>query len=209
MKLITIALKYCKKMICILLIMLLILAPGKAFANDNYKIDEYTKESLLKQAQVVDWKEFDRIMHIGSRFIVVDYRTGVFWIAERHMGGYHADIETIDEKSTINKNSLIRDSENWKHRPVLIVFEDGRVYCASTFIVDHCGRDDQPYLQKNTPNCSGGYGTNTNYDKIKKNGQDGHNCIHVRKCRNHYDGKESRKHQDNIDYLEKEKSRLK
>ena len=125
------------------------------------------------------------------------------------MGGYHADVETINKESSDNKNSLKYDSENWKHRPVLIVFEDGRVYAASSFIVDHCGRDDAPYLQKNTPNCSGGYGTNTNYDKIKNNGQDGHNCIHVRKSRNHYNKKESQKHQSNIDYLQREKRRLK
>ena len=78
-------------------------------------------------------------------------------------------------------------------------------YAGSSFIVDHCGRDDAPYLKKNTPNCSGGYGTNTNYDKIKNNAQDGHNCIHVRKSRNHYNKKESKKHQDNIDYLQREK----
>lgn len=208
MKLINIALRYCKKAVCILLIVLALLAPGKSFA-DSQKVDIETRESLLKQAQIVNWNEMDRIMYMGSRFIVVDYKTGTFWIMERYMGGYHADVETINKESSDNKNSLKYDSENWKHRPVLIVFEDGRVYAASSFIVDHCGRDDAPYLQKNTPNCSGGYGTNTNYDKIKNNGQDGHNCIHVRKSRNHYNKKESQKHQSNIDYLQREKRRLK
>ena len=208
MKLISIALKYCKKVVCILLIILVLLTPGKSFA-DSQRVDQETRESLLKQAQIVNWNEMDRIMYMGSRFIVVDYKTGTFWIMERHMGGYHADVETINKESSDNKNTLKYDSENWKHRPVLIVFEDGRVYAASSFIVDHCGRDDAPYLKKNTPNCSGGYGTNTNYDKIKNNAQDGHNCIHVRKSRNHYNKKESKKHQDNIDYLQREKKRLK
>ena len=40
------------------------------------------------------------------------------------------------------------------------------------------------------------------FDKIKNNGQDCHNCIHVRGCKNHYNGKESSKHQKNIDYLQ-------
>lgn len=208
MKVIRIALKYCKKVVCILLIVLLLLAPGKAFADTQYKIDTLTKESLLKQAQVVNWNEFDKIMYMGSRFIVVDYKTGVYWIAERHMGGNHADIECLDKESYKNFCEVKRDGEGWKHRPVLIVFEDGRIYCASSFVCDHAGRDDKAFL-KVVENRSHGYGKGENYDKIKGNGQDGHNCVHVKKCKNHYNGKENEKHQANIKFLEQEKSRLK
>jgi hypothetical protein len=205
MKLINIALRYCKKVVCILLIVLALLAPGKSFA-DSQKVDIETRESLLKQAQIVNWNEMDRIMYMGSRFIVVDYKTGTFWIMERYMGGYHADVETINKESSDNKNSLKYDSENWKHRPVLVVMEDGRVYAASSFVLDHAGRDDKPFL-KVVDDRSRGYGRGENYDKIKNNGMDGHICIHVRGSKNHFDGKESQKHQSNIDYLEKEKNK--
>lgn len=207
MKLIQLAIKHCKKIVSMLLIMLILLAPGKAFADNSYKIDIDVKENLLKQAEVVTWDKFDKIMYRGSRFIVVDYKTGVFWIAERHMGGKHADIETIDKQSTENRD-LIKQEYNWKHRPVLIVFEDGKVYCASSFIVDHAGVDEEPYL-KVLDKRSHGYGKGENYDKIKNNGQEGHNCIHVRGAKNHYNNKTSEEHQKNIDFLIKERSRLK
>ena len=57
-------------------------------------------------------------------------------------------------------------------------------------------------------NRSRGYGKGQNLDKIKGNGADGHYCIHVRKCTNHFDGKVNKDHQSNIDYLEKEKARI-
>ena len=207
MKLLSIALKYCKKVVCILLIILVLLTPGKSFA-DSQRVDQETRESLLKQAQIVNWNEMDRIMYMGSRFIVVDYKTGTFWIMERHMGGYHADVETINKESSDNKNTLKYDSENWKHRPVLVVMEDGRVYAASSFVLDHAGRDDKPFL-KVVDDRSRGYGRGENYDKIKNNGMEGHICVHVRGAKNHFDGKESKKHQSNIDYLEKEKEKNK
>ena len=34
-----------------------------------------------------------------------------------------------------------------------------------------------------------------NYDFIKGNDLDGHICVHVPDCRNHFDGKVSEKHQ--------------
>lgn len=207
MKLIRIALKYCKKVVCVLLIILMLVTPGKVFADNGYRIDTNTKESLLQQAQVVDWKEFDKVMYMGSRFIVVDYKTGVFWIAERHMGGSHADIECVDKQSTENRNLVKHDDNNWKTRPVLIVFEDGRVYCASSFVVDHAGVDDEPFL-KVIDKRSHGYGRGENYDKIKGNNQSGHNCVHVRGSKNHYNNKVSEAHQKNIDTLIKERSRL-
>ena len=48
---------------------------------------------------------------------------------------------------------------------------------------------------------------NAKLEYLKNNGMDGHICIHVRGSRNHYDGKESPKHQANIDYLENEKNK--
>ena len=161
MKLIQLAIKYCKKVISIFLIVLL-LSTTIGFADSKYKIDEETKILLLNKAQVIEWNCFDKIMKIGSRFIVVDYYTGTYFVCERHMGGLHADVETIDKKATDSLKSLYKDRDDWKHRPVLIVFEDGRVYCASSFIVGHAGRDDKPFL-KLIDNRSNGYGYGENY----------------------------------------------
>ena len=209
MKIIQLAIKYCKKTICIMLIIsVMITSSGFNKSKTEYKIDESTKIELLNQAQVVDWKSFDNIMHIGSRFIVIDYYTGTYFVCERHMGGYHADIETIDKESTNALKSIYKDRENWKHRPVLIITEDEKVYCASSFVLAHAGRDDEPFLKK-VDNRSCNYGYGENYDKIKGNGMEGHFCVHVRSCKNHYNGKESKKHQDNIDILENEKEKLK
>lgn len=207
MKLIQLAIKYCKKVISIFLIVLL-LSTTIGFADSKYKIDEETKILLLNKAQVIEWNCFNKIMKIGSRFIVVDYYTGTYFVCERHMGGLHADVETIDKKATDSLKSLYKDRDDWKHRPVLIVFEDGRVYCASSFIVGHAGRDDKPFL-KLIDNRSNGYGYGENYDKIKENGLDGHICIHSRGSKNHFDGKISNKHQDNITFLEREKLKIK
>ena len=207
MRLILLALKHCKKVICTLLILLL-LTTSSVFADSKYRIDDTTKNELLKKAEITTWDKFDGILAIKSRFIVIDYYTGTYFVCERHMGGYHADIETIDKESTKALKSIYKDRENWKHRPVLIVTEDEKVYCASSFVLAHAGRDDEPFLKK-VDNRSCNYGYGENYDKIKGNGMEGHFCVHVRSCRNHYNGKESKKHQDNIDFLENEKEKLK
>ena len=209
MKIIQLAIKYCKKSICIILIIsVMISSVGFTRSKTEYKIDESTKIELLNQAKVVDWNSFDDIMSIGSRFIIVDYYTGTYFVCERHMGGLHADVEPIDKEATRSLKSLYRDRENWKHRPVLIVFEDKSVYCASSFIVGHAGRDDKKFLEM-VDNRSSGYGMGENYDFIKGNDLDGHICVHVLDCRNHFDGRVSEKHQVNIDYLKQEKLKLK
>lgn len=207
MKLIKIALRYCKKIVCVLLIMLMMLNTTGFTTNENkYRIDEATKIELLNKSEIVTWDKFDKIMSIGSRFIVVDYYTCSYFVCERHMGGLHADIETIDKEATKSLRSIYKDRDNWKHRPVLVIMEDGKVYAASSFVLDHAGRDDKPFL-KVVDDRSRGYGRGENYDKIKNNDLNGHICIHVRGSKNHYDGKESPKHQRNIDYLEKEKNK--
>lgn len=224
MKLINIALKYCKKTVSILLILLILVVPmmntSKSYAQENtsykitenisnekYQIDREMINELLKKSQVTDWENFQDIMRIGSRFIVVDYYTGYYWVAERWMGANHADIETIDKDATYSLKRVYKDRENWKKRPVLIVFEDGSVYCASSFVIFHAGLDSEEYL-KIVNNRSCGYGRGENYDYVKRNGANGHNCIHVRKSTNHFDGKVNHEHQANIDFLEKEKSKL-
>lgn len=208
MRLILIALKYCKKFICTLLIIAMCFSTN-CFANINeYKIEENVKIELLNKAKIVTWDKFDGILAMKSRFVVIDYYTNTYFTCTRYMGGYHADIETVDKEATKALKSIHKDRENWKHRPVLIITEDGNVYCASSFVVPHCGRDNEPYLKK-INNRSNGYGYGENYDRVKGNDMDGHICIHVRKCRNHYDGKESKKHQDNLDFLEKEKNKIK
>ncbi len=198
MKLINIALKYCKKTVSILLIILILVVPmintNKSYAQENtsykitqnisiekYQIDKTMINKLLKKAQVTDWENFQDVMKIGSRFIVVDYYTGYYWVAERWMGANHADIETIDKDATNSLKRVYKDREHWKKRPVLIVFEDGSVYCASSFVIFHAGLDNEEYL-KTVNNRSFGYGRGENYDHVKGNGADGHNCIHVRGC---------------------------
>ena len=58
MRLILLALKYCKKVICTLLILLL-LTTSSAFADSKYRIDDVTKNELLKKAEITTWDKFD------------------------------------------------------------------------------------------------------------------------------------------------------
>ena len=55
MKLINLAIKYCKKIVSILLIMLVLIVPGKSFANNEYRIDDYQRNEIIKQSQMIDW----------------------------------------------------------------------------------------------------------------------------------------------------------
>lgn len=209
MKIIQLAIKHCKKIISVLLIAILLVCPTKSFA-DNYKLSDAEKECLIKQARVVDQKDFSRVMKIGTKFILVDYYTGTWVAMERTMGSdkHHSDCEPIDKEAGETLKRLYKDREDWKRRPVLIVFEDGSVFCGSSFIVGHCGVDSEPFL-KYLNELSGGYKNSENYDRIKGNSMDGHICVHVRKSVNHFDGKINKKHQSNIDKLEDIKSKLK
>ncbi|MGL5718047.1 MAG: hypothetical protein ACRCX2_33900 [Paraclostridium sp.] len=234
MKLIILSLKYCKKAICVLLILLTLASPYTSYANSNYqninknvqcssmvpdtldifetgdgrKVNREEIDILLKKAQIVEWKSFDNVMTEGRRFVVVDYATGRFWVAERTFGGNHADIETIDKESTDNLNKCKHDHSNWRYRAVLIIFEDGSVYAASSFIVFHAGVDGKPPYPNEVHFRSSGYGYGYNLDKIPNNGASGHNCIHVRNSTNHFDGKINQEHQKNIDFLEKQQKEL-
>lgn len=223
MKSIQLIVKHLKRVMATTLIFLLLISCNysndKSYALENenqikteqsleeYQISKEVKENLLKKAQVVNWEQFDHIMKEGREFVVIDYYTGYYWACIRWMGGSHADVETVDKAATKSLRRVNNDRDNWKRRPVLIVFEDGSVYCASSFVVDHAGRDDKPFLA-NVDNRSRGYGSGQNLDKIKGNDADGHYCVHVRKSVNHFDGKVNKEHQANIDYLENEKDRL-
>lgn len=228
MKLIRIALRHCKKVVCILLILLVVAVPGKGYTEtstynpygdvklelqeisgkDEFKLTHDEVVAVLDKAQVVEWNTFDDIMKEGTRFVVVDYITGRYWVCERTWGGNHADVETIDKESTNSLNKVKHDHAGWKYRPVLIIFDDGSVYAASSFVVAHAGVDGKDPYPNNVYFRSGGYGYGPNLDKIANNGANGHYCVHVRKSTNHFDGNVNQEHQKNIDYLEQEQKRL-
>lgn len=228
MKLIRIALRHCKKVVSLLLILLVIATPGKVHTQtmtynepqeikmelqditgkDKYKLSHEEVVAVLDKAQIVEWNSFDDIMKEGRRFVVVDYLSGRYWICERTWGGNHADVETVNKESTSNLNKVKHDHAGWKHRPVLIIFEDGSVYAASSFVVAHAGVDGKPPYPNEVYFRSSGYGYGPNLDKISGNGASGHYCVHVRKSTNHFDGKENKEHQANITFLEEEQKRL-
>ena len=227
MKLIQLAIKYCKKTIVILLISLMMISTcyskdisyslnresnnieetSKEKQLEEYQISNEVKEKLLKKAKISNWEKFDDIMKEGREFVVIDYYTGYYWACVRWMGGNHADVETVDKEATASLRRVNNDRENWKRRPVLIVFSDGSVYCASSFVVDHAGVDGAGFL-KEVDNRSRGYGTGMNLDKVTGNDANGHYCIFVWGCTNHYNGKPNKEHNANLEFLKNEKERL-
>lgn len=203
MKIIQIALRYCKKIVSLLLIILM-LSTSVVFASGDYRIDDFQREELIKQAQVVDWKDFDSILGYEENIIIIDYYSGRYFVVSRMGGCNHADVEPIDMQSTENMQKAVKDGMNKTRRPVIILFEDGRSFLASSFMVGHAGNDDEPY-GKELEKRSNGYGKGINYDYIKNNGLDGHICLFVNKCLNHYDGKKNILHEDNLKFLKERK----
>lgn len=205
MKLISIALKYCKKIVSVLLIIIVLLIPNRAFA-DEYKITDIEKETLIRQAQVIDWDQFKYKID-NQNFVVIDYHTGKYWIVAPMGGksrGLHSDVEPINKESNDVIESLHGDRDNWKRRPVLIVLNNGEVYIGSSFVIGHAGVDSEPYL-KEIEDRGKAYGKGENYDSIKNNGMNGHTCIFVNKCKNHFNGKPNNEHDANIKFLQNEK----
>lgn len=204
MKLIILAIKHCKKIVSILLIMLVLITPGKSFASQDYKINDYQRNELLKQAQVVEWKNFSDIFGYDENIIIIDYYSGRYFVVSRMGGANHADVEPVDIQSTENMQKAVKDGMGKNRRPVIILFEDGRSFIASSFMVGHAGVDDEPYL-KVLDKRSGGYGKGENYDSVKNNGLDGHICVFVNSCKNHYDGKKNAMHEENLKFLKERK----
>ena len=126
MKLISLAIKYCKKIVSLLLIMLALATPGKSFASKDYKIDEFQRDELLKQSQVVNWKNFDDMLGYDENVIIIDYYSGRYFVVSRMGGANHADVEPVDIQSTENMNLAVNDEIGKNRRPVIILFEDGR-----------------------------------------------------------------------------------
>ena len=205
MKLIQLAIKYCKKIISLLLIILMLSVPTKSFAADDYKINDYQRNELIKQAQVVDWKSFDNMFGYDENIIIIDYYSGRYFVTSRMGGANHADIEPVDIQSTENMNKALSNGMG-KRRPVIILFDDGRSFLASSFMVGHAGVDSEPYL-KVVDKRSNGYGKGENYDSVKGNGLDGHICLFVNGCLNHYDGKKNYNHEENLKFLKEVKER--
>jgi len=204
-KLIQLAIKYCKKIISLLLIILMLSVPTKSFAADDYKINDYQRNELIKQAQVVDWKSFDNMFGYDENIIIIDYYSGRYFVTSRMGGANHADIEPVDIQSTENMNKALSNGMG-KRRPVIILFDDGRSFLASSFMVGHAGVDSEPYL-KVVDKRSNGYGKGENYDSVKGNGLDGHICLFVNGCLNHYDGKKNYNHEENLKFLKEVKER--
>jgi len=204
-KLIQLAIKYCKKIISLLLIILMLSVPTKSFAADDYKINDYQRNELIKQAQVVDWNSFDNMFGYDENIIIIDYYSGRYFVTSRMGGANHADIEPVDIQSTENMNKALSNGMG-KRRPVIILFDDGRSFLASSFMVGHAGVDSEPYL-KVVDKRSNGYGKGENYDSVKGNGLDGHICLFVNGCLNHYDGKKNYNHEENLKFLKEVKER--
>ena len=201
MKLIQIAIKYCKKIVSLLLIMLMFLTSSNSiFANEEYKINDIQRNELIRQSEVINWNSFDSILNKKDNFIIIDYYTGYYFVCVRMGGGYHADIEPINIESNNNIKKIMDSGRGGKRRPVIILLEDGKCFLGSSFMVGHAGLDSEPFL-KIIPSRSSGYGKGENYDSVKGNGMDGHICLFVEGCRNHFDGKENKEHNKNLDFL--------
>ncbi|MGL5718454.1 MAG: hypothetical protein ACRCX2_35950 [Paraclostridium sp.] len=227
MELIILSIKYAKRIVSILLILTMIasggtITHGQTYQNyttrtsieicmqmDNNKITNDMKFDLLSKSKVISQDEFAKKLKHGDKFIMIDYHTNKYMVYKHTLGNdkCHADIEPIDYEVTEIVKSMYEDREHWRTRPVLVVTENGEVYCCSCYIVEHAGRDDVEPL-KNTKDRSRDYGEGENLDTIK-NGMDGHNCLHVRNSRNHFNNKVNKAHQKQIDYLENVKSKLK
>ena len=77
MKLIQIAIKHCKKIVSLLLIMLMFLTSSNSiFANEEYKINDIQRNELIRQSEVINWNSFDSILNKKDNFIIIDYYTG-------------------------------------------------------------------------------------------------------------------------------------
>ena len=106
----------------------------------------------------------------------------------------------INKESNNNIKKIMDSGRGGKRRPVIIILEDGRCFLGSSFMVGHAGVDSEPYLKILTKR-SNGYGKGENYDSVKGNGMDGHICLFVEGCRNHFDGKENKEHNKNLEFL--------
>lgn len=208
MKLIRLAIKYCKKIVSVLLIMLILIVPTKSFANGEYKVNDMQRTELIKQSQVVDWNKFQKELSVDEKFVMIDYFTGYYLVCSRMGGGKHADIEPIDKESNSNIEKIMDSGRGGKRRPVIILMEDGKCYVGSSFMIGHAGNDKEPYL-KELNRRSNGYGKGENYDKVKNNGMDGHMCLFVNGCKNHYNGKENKSHNKNLKFLKEKKEEAK
>lgn len=204
MKLIQIAIKHCKKVISLLLILIILVVPNKSFAGENYKINDAQRNELLKQSQVVDWKDFNDMFNYDENIIIIDYYSGRYFVVTRMGGGNHADVEPVDAQSTAIMQQAASDGMGKKRRPVIVLFEDGRSFLASSFMFGHAGVDSEPF-GKIVENRSGKYGKGENYDSVKNNDLDGHICLFVEKCLNHYDGKQNVMHETNLQFLKEQK----
>lgn len=201
MKLINIAIKHCKKIVSLFLIMLMIVtSQSLIFANSEYKIDDLQRNELIKQSEVINWRKFDGMLDKENNFVIIDYYTGYYFVCKRMGGGSHADIEPINKESNNNIKKIMDSGRGGKRRPVIILLENGKCFLGSSFMVGHAGVDSEPFL-KVLPQRSNGYGKGENYDSVKGNGMDGHICLFVEGCKNHFDGKENKSHNKNLDFL--------
>ncbi len=141
------------------------------------------------------WEGAQYVIPVGSEFTVKDFYTGQSFKAKRTTGSGHADCEPLTKSDTAKMNNIF-GGQNWKSRPVLIIY-NGRKIAASATSKLHAGND----------NAAGGvwttwrsddYGAGYNFDWVKNNDADGVFDIHFLNSIRHNDGKVNSAHQKNI-----------
>ncbi|MDD3919649.1 MAG: SH3 domain-containing protein [Eubacteriales bacterium] len=121
--------------------------------------------------QLLDWFEGGSDwLAKGSKFVVIDVRTGLQFNARRFGGWYHADSEPISASDTAIMKQIAGGSWSWNRRPIWVSYR-GRVVAASMHCMPHM---DNPTKSNNFP---------------------GHFCIHLLNSKVHETSKACPRHQ--------------
>ncbi len=138
-------------------------------SNNEIEKDNADFYKLKGSVVLLDWFEGgDEWLHKGSKFTVIDVRTGKSFRAQRFGGWYHADSEPITKSDTLVMKSL--EGFSWNRRPIWITYR-GRTVAASMHTMPHMANPTQ------------------------SNGFDGHFCIHLDGSKVHENSKECPRHQ--------------
>lgn len=121
--------------------------------------------------QLLDWFEGGSDwLSRGSRFTVIDVRTGKQFNARRFGGWYHADSEPVTANDTAIMKQIAGGKWSWDRRPIWVAYR-GRVVAASMHCMPHM---DNPTKSNNFP---------------------GHFCIHLYNSKVHETSKPCPRHQ--------------
>lgn len=149
------------------------------YGDNDIKVTAAERVGITGKVTKPKWDDIkDSSFKKGTRFTIIDVKTGLSFKCYRWSGYWHSDSTPVSKEDTATMKKIYGGSWSWSRRAIWVVV-GGKTYAASM--------NGMPHMQD--PN------SNDNFP--------GHFCVHFYQSKVHQSGKQDPAHQSAVDYAYK------